>query len=110
MPSAVSARNRPRRPRPPEIPGIAMEIEQHRLAGARRHHPGDEPLAIGRGERHLLGRRQSRRGKIGARGIARIQHLALPDIEKGERAEIGDDEEGDKDPQESHLTISIAWA
>jgi len=65
-----------------------MEIKQHRRARARRHHPGDQSLAIGRGDAGLLGSDQSGRDDVGSHRIARKHELALPHVERAEHCKI----------------------
>ena len=74
-----------------------MEEENDGTARLRRDVPGDDPLAIGRGENDLLGRRQAGRDRRRVRRAARkIEQVALDDIKQRHRAGIA--EERDAEP------------
>ena len=75
-------------PGPAEIAGIAVEIEQDRLARTRRHDPGDQPFTIGRSHADLLGGVEPGRSDVRPRRIARIHHLALAQIEHAQPGEV----------------------
>ena len=85
---------------------VAVQIKNDRLAVARRHVPGDDVLAVGRGQRDFFGLRQAGRGRRGVDGFGKIHQRALREIKHRQHAGI-DAQHADDDPhQHRHRALA----
>jgi hypothetical protein len=76
------------------------------LAVARRHVPGDDVLAVGRGQLDFFGLRQAGGSRRGVDGFGKIQQRALRDIKHRQHAGI-DAQHADDDPhQHRHRALA----
>ena len=68
---------------------VAVEIEHHRLAVARRHMPREHTFAVRGTEPHFLRLRKSGGGRRRARAIGEIHQRALREEHQRAKADIG---------------------
>src|SRR5581483_1023835 len=91
-----------------EPPGVAVEIKQRRLARPRLAVPGDDALAVGRGERALGDAGEPYLGGRYARAIREVHEPALAEIGREQNGGVGDEREDRELDEERHRGPSRA--